>query len=246
MKSCTSSFERGSSPVVGSSSRSRTGEVRRPRASATFCCMPRERFSIGSPRRSGGKPTRSRISGIRSRVSAGGHAVEARRVAEVLGRRHLLEERRLDGHAGDQALHGLRLGRTRRARRRAQCRRRASKSVDSRRTSVDFPEPFCPSTATHSPRAIVNVTPSSAGTRRRANRPALRSRRRNSLRSPRDLDRGRPGCAAGGAVGTTSRFVIWMLLANDNRETRTRKERPGQAGLDNGCPRRARASGPKR
>ena len=63
MKSCTSSFERGSSPVVGSSSRSSTGEVSSARASATFCCMPRERFSIGSLRRSGGKPTRPRISG---------------------------------------------------------------------------------------------------------------------------------------------------------------------------------------
>jgi hypothetical protein len=68
MKSCTSSFERGSSPVVGSSSRSTTGDVRSARASATFCCMPRERFSIGSSRRSCGKPTRSRISGIFSRV----------------------------------------------------------------------------------------------------------------------------------------------------------------------------------
>ena len=68
MKSCTSSFERGSSPVVGSSSRSTTGEVSSARASATFCCIPRERFSIGSSRRSDGKPTRSRIAGIWSRV----------------------------------------------------------------------------------------------------------------------------------------------------------------------------------
>jgi hypothetical protein len=71
MNSCTSSFDRGSRPVVGSSRSSSTGEVRRARARATFCCIPRERFSIGSPRRSAGKPTRSRISGIRSEVSAG-------------------------------------------------------------------------------------------------------------------------------------------------------------------------------
>ena len=45
-----------------------TGEVSSARASATFCCMPRERFSIDSPRRSDGKPTRPRISGMRSRV----------------------------------------------------------------------------------------------------------------------------------------------------------------------------------
>ena len=68
---CTSSFERGSRPVVGSSSRSRIGEVSSARASATFCCVPRERFSIACVRRDAGKPTRSRISGIRSRVSRG-------------------------------------------------------------------------------------------------------------------------------------------------------------------------------
>ena len=72
MNSCTSSFERGSSPVVGSSSSSSTGEVRSARASATFCCIPRERFSIDSPRRSAGKPTFSRISGIAVRVCDGG------------------------------------------------------------------------------------------------------------------------------------------------------------------------------
>jgi len=47
------------------------GDVRSARASATFCCMPRERFSIGSPRRSFGKPTRPRISGIASFVADG-------------------------------------------------------------------------------------------------------------------------------------------------------------------------------
>ena len=71
MNVCTSCFERGSRPVVGSSSSSSTGEVSSARASATFCCMPRDRFSIGSPRRSGGKPTRSRITGIFACVSRG-------------------------------------------------------------------------------------------------------------------------------------------------------------------------------
>jgi hypothetical protein len=69
MNSCTSSFERGSRPVVGSSRRRTTGDVSKARASATFCCMPRDSASIGSPRRSGGNPTRSRISGILSFVS---------------------------------------------------------------------------------------------------------------------------------------------------------------------------------
>src|SRR5205823_13125212 len=71
MNSCTSSFERGSSPVVGSSSRSRTGEVRSALARATFCCIPRDRCSIDPPRRSGGKPTLARISGTAVRVWRG-------------------------------------------------------------------------------------------------------------------------------------------------------------------------------
>src|SRR5205823_5379321 len=51
--------------------------------------------------------------------------------------------------------------------------------VESRRTSVDFPDPFWPRMATHSPRAIVKVTSASAGHGRlRAKRPAFRSRRR--------------------------------------------------------------------
>jgi hypothetical protein len=59
-----------------------------------------------------------------------------------------------------------------------------SSSVDKSRTNVDFPEPFWPRIATHSPRSIVNVTPSSAATRLRRLRPRVRvaSRRKNSLR----------------------------------------------------------------
>ena len=110
MNSCTSSFERGSRPVVGSSSRSSTGEVRSARASATFCCIPRERFSIGSVRRSGGKPTRPRISGICVARLLRAHAVEAGGVVQVLARRHLLEERGLDRDAVDELLHRPRLG----------------------------------------------------------------------------------------------------------------------------------------
>ena len=41
-------------------------------------------------------------------------------------------------------------------------------SVESRRTSVDFPEPFWPRMATHSPRVSENVTPCRAATRRAA------------------------------------------------------------------------------
>src|SRR3954452_25082751 len=51
-----------------------------------------------------------------------------------------------------------------------------SSSVESSRTSVDLPEPFWPSTATHSPRAIANDTSSSATT-------GGRFLRVNSLRS---------------------------------------------------------------
>src|SRR5439155_20287836 len=59
-----------------------------------------------------------------------------------------------------------------------------SSRVERTRTSVDFPEPFWPRIATHSPRSIVNVTPSSAATRRRRLRIPVRvaSRRKNSLR----------------------------------------------------------------
>src|SRR4051812_36917934 len=56
-------------------------------------------------------------------------------------------------------------------------------SVERRRTSVDFPEPFWPRMATHSPRAIVNVTSASAGHGfLRAKRPAFLSLRLNVLR----------------------------------------------------------------
>ena len=46
--------------VVGSSRSSRTGDVSSARASATFCCMPRERFSMGlvAPRVRGSRPGR--------------------------------------------------------------------------------------------------------------------------------------------------------------------------------------------
>ena len=47
------------------------GAVRSARARATFCCMPRDRCSIPSCRRSVGKPTRPRISGIFRLVSRG-------------------------------------------------------------------------------------------------------------------------------------------------------------------------------
>src|SRR5450759_3997987 len=63
MKRCTSRFERGSRPVVGSSSNISTGEVRNERATATFCCCPRERWLIGSFDLSVSKPRRPRISG---------------------------------------------------------------------------------------------------------------------------------------------------------------------------------------
>src|SRR5436190_952668 len=56
--------------------------------------------------------------------------------------------------------------------------------VESRRTSVDLPDPFWPRIATHSPRSIEKLTPSRAATRRlRLRRPERSaSRRKNSLR----------------------------------------------------------------
>ena len=172
MNACTSSFERGSSPVVGSSSSSSTGAVSSARASAIFCCMPRDRSSIGSSRRSGGNPTMLQDLGDAGARLARRQAVEAGRVAEVLDRRHALEERRLDRDPVDQPLHARGLANTSMPNTSAlppSC----SSSVDSRRTSVDFPEPFWPRMATHSPRAIRKLRPCSAATRRRG-----RSRRR--------------------------------------------------------------------
>src|SRR5947209_4572718 len=66
-------------------------------------------------------------------------------------------------------------------------------SVERRRTSVDFPEPFWPRMATHSPRVIVNVTSSSAGHGRlRAKRPAFLSLRLNVFRRSRTSTAGTP------------------------------------------------------
>ena len=110
MNSCTSSFDRGSSPVVGSSSSSRTGLVSSARASATFCCMPARQVlhRLGPPLLGEADPLED-ARDLVLRVGRG-HAVEARRVAEVLGGGHLLEEARLDRDAVDEPLHGALLG----------------------------------------------------------------------------------------------------------------------------------------
>ena len=71
MKRCTSRFDRGSRPVVGSSSSISTGEVRNDRATAIFCCCPRDRWLIGSYALSTSKPRRSRISGTFTLISSG-------------------------------------------------------------------------------------------------------------------------------------------------------------------------------
>src|SRR5919198_3167251 len=68
-----------------------------------------------------------------------------------------------------------------------------SSSVDRTRTSVVLPEPFWPSTATHSPRAIVNETPSSATIRTRL-RP---SRRTNCLVRPATSTAKDTACSSG-------------------------------------------------
>src|SRR5262249_48831205 len=50
------------------------------------------------------------------------------------------------------------------------------RSVESRRTSVDFPEPFWPRIATHSPRSISKLTRFSAARRRRWRTPFRREK----------------------------------------------------------------------
>ena len=96
--------------MVGSSSRSSTGEVRSARASATFCCVPRERFSIAlrAPRDVGVDPVedqRDPLAGLPR-----GQPVEPGGVGEVLGRRHLLEERGFDRDAVHHRAHRPGLG----------------------------------------------------------------------------------------------------------------------------------------
>jgi len=60
--SCTCLFETGSSPVVGSSSSNKTGDVKRALAIATFCCIPREKSSSDWSNFPFGKPKHPNIS----------------------------------------------------------------------------------------------------------------------------------------------------------------------------------------
>src|SRR5207244_1360673 len=103
-------------------------------------------------------------------------------------------------------------------------------SVESRRTSVDFPEPFWPRMATHSPRAIVNVMSASAvHGRLRAKRPALRSRRRNVFRRSRTSTAGaRRSRREARSVGDGAR-VDMLLLRNTKWEPRTETAAEGGA-----------------
>ena len=110
MKSCTSSLLRGSSPVVGSSSSSSTGAVSSARASAIFCCMPARQILHRLAPALGREADHRQDLGDAGARLARPQPVEAGRVAEVLDRRHALEERRLDRDAVDQALHAPRLG----------------------------------------------------------------------------------------------------------------------------------------
>src|ERR1700730_15937342 len=68
--SWTSRFDRGSSPVVGSSISRSEGDVRKLRAMAIFCCWPRDSCFIGLSRVSSGRPSRSSMPPPRARVPA--------------------------------------------------------------------------------------------------------------------------------------------------------------------------------
>ena len=138
---------------------------------------------LGRRRRAGIRPA-SRISGMRATRLVRREAVEAGGIAEVLHRRHALEERRLHRHPIDQPLHlpGV-VGHVDPEYLAVPPSFRSS--VERSRTKVDLPEPFWPRMATHSPRAMVKLMSRSAGTRRRRTRarPMRRpSRRMNSLR----------------------------------------------------------------
>ena len=155
-------FERGSSPVVGSSRSRSTGDVRSARAKATFCCIPRERFSIASPPCGPSrKPTLWRISGSTPSSPTTACRRTARRSRVLLGR-HLLEERRLDRPAVDELAHRTALGVhvvAEDAGAAAVVEQQGREQADERR----LPDPFWPRMATVSPRCMV-VTPFSAAT----------------------------------------------------------------------------------
>ncbi len=155
-KSCTSSFERGSRPGrrLVEQEQDRRGEQRARERDLLLHPARQVLHRLAAPVGAGSRPSR----GSRDRRCASTtrrHAVEARRVREVLGRGHLLEEARLDGDAVHEPPDRARV-----SRKASWPKMRASppssiSSVESRRTSVDLPEPFWPRMATHSPRAIV-------------------------------------------------------------------------------------------
>ncbi len=100
----TSSFERGSRPVVGSSSSSRAGLVSSARAIATFCCIPRLICSIGRSTRLAAIPSRARIDKAFTLAVCRVQAVEPGREEQVLHRAELLEEGGIHADPVDQAL----------------------------------------------------------------------------------------------------------------------------------------------
>ena len=143
------------------------------------------------------------------------HAVEARGVAQVLDRRHLLEEARLDRHAVDEPPHGPRLAEGVVAED-AGSPPSGSSSVESRRTSVDLPDPFGPRMATHSPRAIVEVDA---------------------------LERGRRGACRGRRGGVNSLRRLWtsraFIVAPTRRDTDSARSPKAAARAETGVSRGA-------
>src|SRR5450830_280811 len=108
----------------------------------------------------------------------------------------------------------------------------SSSSVESRRTSVDLPEPFWPRMATHSPRSIEKVTGLSALTqRRRRRRP---SRRRKSLRrqetSTAGTARSKLGCERT-EVDDTLRLLAATEAKNLGALRNAGAQKPGGARL---------------
>src|SRR5680860_1899064 len=96
MNSCTSSLERGSRPVVGSSSSNSTGR-RQQRARQGHLLLHAARQVLhGFVASLHWKSDPVEDHGYLHAGLRGRYAVEACRVAEVLDRRHLLEEGRLD------------------------------------------------------------------------------------------------------------------------------------------------------
>ncbi len=232
MKVWTSSFERGSSPVVGSSRSSSVGLVSRARAIATFCCIPRLICSTGRSSRFSEMPSRARIT-IASRLAV----LPSRPYSRAAKRRFSIGLSFLKKAASTLTRLISRLTAiSSRTMSWPKTSTRPSSRVRSpqiRRMSVDLPEPLAPRTPWMSPRSRRIDTCEIAVTgfffRPTTNRLLTSSMRRAGGPAGRTGDRTRPRTAGPAASSARSSVV--------DRGWRSR-ETPGSGSVEVGRKRR--------